>query len=317
MAIRSRRLSLLGRAARRIGVRRGPRALVTGYFSFDARTATAGDLLACEVVDGWLARAGIAHDVAMAPKYGEGVDWESVDPGGYSHVVWVCGPVTAGPRQTALRERFKDARQVAVDISLIDDVAPFNPYDAVVERDSADVARPDISMLAAGELAPVAGLCLVGHQREYGERGLHDEAAEALDRLVSARTLAVIDIDTVLKPGRPGRRSPAEVEALIARTDVVLTNRLHGLALAVKHGVPALAIDAVRGGGKVTRQARALGWPAVVAADSIDDAELERLLDWCLSEEARVAAREAGERGRRAAAALEGEFLAALDPPAP
>lgn len=293
------------------------RALLAGYFSFDGKTTTAGDLLACDVVDGWLTGAGIEHDVARAPKYGGGVDWEQADPRAYSHLVWVCGPVTRGPRQSALRERFRGSRLVAVDVTLIDDLAPWNPYDEVVERDGPNVARPDISFLAQGRLAPVAGLCLVRGQREYGDRGLHDEVASALRRLVGRRELAVVDIDTAIKPGKPGRRTPAEVEALIARMDVVLTDRLHGLALALKNEVPALAVDPVRGGGKVVRQARALEWPAVVEGQALDDGELDRLLDWCLGEDGRREATAASRRGVRGAQRVQERLLAALEVSAP
>ena len=52
-----------------------------------------------------------------------------------------------------------------------------------------------------------------------------------------------------------------------------MTTRLHGLVLALKNGVPAVAIDTVAGGAKVARQADALGWP-VLAADSLTASEL-------------------------------------------
>jgi exopolysaccharide biosynthesis predicted pyruvyltransferase EpsI len=42
--------------------------------------------------------------------------------------------------------------------------------------------------------------------------------------------------------------------SLVPRLEVVVTTRLHGLVLALPAGVPALAIDPVAGGGKVTRR---------------------------------------------------------------
>lgn len=289
-----------------------PRVLVAGYFSFDGNVTTAGDLLAAEVAVGWLDRAGIDHDVARAPKYGAGVDWKQADPAAYSHLLWVCGPVGQGPRQTALRDRFAAARKVAVDVSLLDELAGWQPYDAVVERDSARRARPDISLLAENALPPVVGLCVIAGQREYGERGRHQEVVGAFQELVSSRPMATVKIDTVIKPGRAGRRTATEVEALLARVDAVLTNRLHGLVLAIKHGVPVVAVDGVRGGAKLTRQAQALGWPALIAAEDLTIEALARALDFCLSAEGRQAAAQARERGMAAAAIVEGELLAAL-----
>jgi polysaccharide pyruvyl transferase WcaK-like protein len=46
--------------------------------------------------------------------------------------------------------------------------------------------------------------------------------------------------------------------------DVVVTTRLHGLVLALKQGVPVLAVDPVAGGARVATQAAAWGWPVLL-----------------------------------------------------
>lgn len=51
------------------------------------------------------------------------------------------------------------------------------------------------------------------------------------------------------------------------RMDAVVTTRLHGMVFALKN-VPALAVDPIRGGAKILRQAEAIGWPVVFVADS-------------------------------------------------
>ena len=85
-------------------------------------------------------------------------------------------------------------------------------------------------------------------------------------------------------------RSPAtaaQVEAVIARADVVVTTRLHGLVLALKNGVPALAIDPVADGAKVAAQAAAWGWPVLLprsAPPVLDRDELDRLWSWWFRE---------------------------------
>ncbi len=43
--------------------------------------------------------------------------------------------------------------------------------------------------------------------------------------------------------------------------DIVVTTRLHGMVLALKNGVPAIAVDPIVGGAKITQQARAINWP--------------------------------------------------------
>jgi hypothetical protein len=86
---------------------------------------------------------------------------------------------------------------------------------------------------------------------------------------------------------------------VISRLDLVITMRMHGLVLALKHGVPALAVDPVAGGAKVTAQAQAWHWPAVVTpgpTGAVDAGTMHRWRDWCLSAPGRQAARRAAQR---------------------
>ena len=73
--------------------------------------------------------------------------------------------------------------------------------------------------------------------------------------------------------------------------DVVLTTRLHGLVLALKNGVPAVAVDPIAGGAKVRRQAETLGWPHVFTADDVTAAAVRDALEQCLTPDARAEAR--------------------------
>lgn len=128
-------------------------------------------------------------------------------------------------------------------------------------------------------------LARIHHQAEYA--GARPEIAHAaFDRLLASCEAAAFTIDTVLDQHTPGRRTPGEVRALFAKADVVLTTRLHGLVLALAAGVPALAVDPIPGGAKVIAQARALTWPAVLPVEALDDDELGRLFQWCLTAEA-------------------------------
>src|SRR5205814_9835753 len=113
-----------------------------------------------------------------------------------------------------------------------------------------------------------------------------------------------------------GLRSAAAVESLIARMDVVLTTRLHGLVLAIKNGVPAIAIDPIAGGAKVLRQANTIDWPLCFPADALDDGELNAAFDFCLTAGARAQARECFDRARRSLADVHREFLSAIAPTA-
>ncbi len=101
--------------------------------------------------------------------------------------------------------------------------------------------------------------------------------------------------------------------SLVARLDIVVTTRLHGLALALSAGVPVLAVDPVAGGGKVTAQARAWGWPGLVPAEhSADPGRLDGPWDWCLSAAGRQAAHDASRQPDHDARSLLATLMACL-----
>ena len=291
------------------------KTLLAGWFSFELMGATAGDLLALDLARAWLERAGRAHDVALAPPFAGGVDWRAVDPAAYDQVVFVCGPFGNGPPLVEFLARFAGRRLVGLNLSMLDPLDRWNPFDLLWERDSSAGARPDITFLADRPRVPVVGVVLVHHQSEYKGRGLHQAANEAIDRLVASRELAVVPIDTRLDVNQTGLRTPAEVESLIARMDAVVTTRLHGTVLALKNGVPVLAIDPVAGGAKIRRQAETIDWPIVFTADALDDAALRAALSYCLTPQARARAAECRERAARLVAGIGEEVVAALAVP--
>jgi Polysaccharide pyruvyl transferase len=287
------------------------RALVAGWFSFETMGATAGDLLARDVACRWLAEAGVPFDVACAPPFSGDVDWRDADPRRYSHVVFVCGPFGNGWPLSELLERFRDSSLVAVNVSLLEPLARWNPFSAVFPRDGADGARPDVCFLSHPPDAPVVGVVLVHPQTEYDD-GAHDVAGAAIAQLVERADVTAVPLDTRLDANASGLVTEAQVESLIARMDAVVTTRLHGLVLALKNGVPALAIDPIRGGAKVKRQAETVAWPVCFTPEALDARELDRALAWCLTPDARAAARECAARAASLLADLPAQFKAAV-----
>jgi hypothetical protein len=291
------------------------KTLVAGWFSFEQMGATAGDLLARDLACEWLERAGCAYDVAHAPPFRGGVDWRGVDPRQYTHVLFVCGPFGNGEPVVEFLDRFAGRRLIGLNLSMLEALDVWNPFDRLWERDSSACARPDLTFLSDRPRAPVVGLVLIHPQPEYRGRDRHLEANGALRRLVGAREMAAVPIDTRLDVNATGLRTPAEVEALIARMDVVLTTRLHGLVLALKNGVPVLAIDPVAGGHKITLQARSVGWPVVFDAEALTDEALGRALDSCLTKAARAEARRCAERAAAILGDVRDQFLATFSRP--
>lgn len=287
------------------------RALVAGWFSFAQGHATAGDVLACREACRWLQSVGCPFDVAFAPPFEGGVDWRSVDPLAYSDVLFVCGPFQKGELEAEFLHRFAGCRLFGLNLSMAAPASEWNPFDFLIVRDDEVETNADMVFLAERRPVPLIGTCLVElHPEAQVERV--NAAVKALLHEVEA---AIVQIDTRLDANESGLRTPAEVETAIARVDALVTTRLHGLVLALKNGVPVLALDAVPGGGKILRQARKVGWPLVNTLDQADAAWLSEGLAWCLTEEARGAAAECGERARAQAEHVRDRFLAVFRNP--
>jgi hypothetical protein len=288
------------------------RILVAGWFSFPGMGTTAGDLMARDVACDWLDEAGCPHDVAVAPPFTHkrGIDWRASPPGDYDCVMFVCGPFGNGPPVTEFLAHFRDCRKVGLDLTMLQSLGEWNPFDLLLERDSDRAANPDLALANRAPRVPVVGVILAHAQKEYRKSGLHAEANAAFHRLTRARDCAVVYIDTCLDPwNKYGLRTAAEVESLIARMDVVLTTRLHGLVLSLKNGVAPVVIDPVRGGAKLRRQAEVLGWPIAFNADTVSDADLTRAWDYCVSPDARAAAAACHARGVAAITPVREQLL--------
>lgn len=284
------------------------KVLIAGWFSFPNGHATAGDLLSKDVVCNWIDKAGIPYDVALAPPFSGGVDVRSVPPEDYSHLVFVCGPFERGSLEAELQERFGGCRMIGLNLTMSEPLEEWNPFDLLLERDSSRAVNPDLVFLSEAERVPVVGVCLV-----EAHPGASTEAAEAaIGRLCASRQAAVVSIDTRLDSENPALRNPAEVESLLATMDLVITTRLHGAVLALKNGVPVIAIDPIAGGGKICRQAGVVGWSTVFKVDELTDEGLQSAFDYCLTPDARAAARNSAEIAVHRLSGVQERVLRAL-----
>ncbi|RKS04618.1 polysaccharide pyruvyl transferase [Nocardiopsis sp. Huas11] len=274
-----------------MGTRRPIRVVLAGWFSFLHGEATAGDVGAAEAVSAEIGAHGIAHDIVWSPHFrSRGPTLEEVDPAAYSHLVFVCGPA-AGEQVTELHRRFADCTRIAVGVSAVDPTDPaLRGFHAVLPRD-APGREPHRDLAAdapAPAQVPVVGVTAAPGQPEYRDRAAHARVHRALADWLVAKDCARVPLDTRLDAvdwlhcARPG-----QFDALVGRMDLVVTTRLHGLVLALRNGVPAVAVDPVVGGAKVAAQGRVWDWP-VLTLDGPDAApdpdRLDRLWRWCLAE---------------------------------
>src|SRR3989337_652627 len=147
------------------------RALVIGHFS------TIGDIESLDYVRGVLDAAGIACDIApYSQKYVDVIDGATVisrvDPADFTHLIAVCGPFwpeLLDKRGISL-ERFAHCTRIGVNLTMIEPIAAWNPFHLLIERGSDRTARPDLAFLMRTDRVPVAGLCTIASQREYGGR---------------------------------------------------------------------------------------------------------------------------------------------------
>ncbi|GLY75864.1 polysaccharide pyruvyl transferase [Actinoallomurus iriomotensis] len=289
------------------------RILVTGWFSFVDGEATAGDVLSLEAVRSAL--ADLPYDVAWSPVFRPGaLTLDDAAPQTYSHLVFVCGPLH-GPQLRRLHERYAACRRIAVGVSVIDPRDPaVTGFDVVLPRDAPDAApRRDLAALPAHAPVPVAGVVLAPGQAEYGSERRHDEVHDRLTSWLARRDCARLVLDTRLD--HDDWRcfgTPDQLLSVVGRLDVVVTTRLHGLVTALRCGVPALAVDPVRRGAKVSAQARTWRWPATLTAEEMTEDTLDRWWQWCLGTEGRHAAARAS---RDTDDALLGDLRTALGAP--
>jgi hypothetical protein len=288
------------------------KTLVAGWFSFEEMGASAGDIMARDLACQWLEAAGYSYDVALAPPFTGGVDWRLVDPRTYTDVLFVCGPFGNGWPVTDFLTRFVKCRLIGLNLSMLEPLESWNPFKLLFERDSSIISRPDISFLSTQDHVPVVGIILIDTQNEYGKRDSHILANEALRRLADNQQVVRINIDTRLDINTTGLRTAAEIETLIARMDLILTTRLHGMALGLKNGVPVIAVDSVVGGGKITRQARTIGWPFVIPVEELSDESMRKAFDYCLTEQARSAARLCSQRAKKIINEIRSQFIYSL-----
>jgi hypothetical protein len=291
----SSRVTVVRAASHGTLANREPRALVVGWFSFEHGHATAGDVEVRDVVCEVLRSLGLLYDVAAVPPFGD-FDWRETDPRRYSHVVFACGPFGRPPTalENAFLRHFHGNLRIGINLSMLVPVEEWNPFHILLERDSTNAVRADLSFASKQPTVPVVGVCLL----ESIGGSMVEEANAAVTRLVSSREMAVVSVDTRLDQNSAGLRSPAEIESLIGRLDTLITTRLHGTAFAIKMGVPVIAIDPVPGGGKISSQAKKIGWPIVFGADRIVDRELSEALEFCLADDGRRVALECGRRAK-------------------
>lgn len=286
-----------------------PNILIAGWFSFEQMGASAGDLLARDLTAKWLADAGIRYTVAVATPFTDGVHWSSVDPADYTHVVFVCGPCGNGPPLTSMLERFDRCKWVGLNLTMLQDLEAWNPFELLIERDSNVTKRADMVFLTDPIRVPKVGLILVHPQKEYGERGRHEAVGQLVADYLASIDAAVVPIDTRLDENATGLHSSGQIESLIAAMDLSITTRLHGTVLSLKNDTPPIVIDPIAGGAKVKAQCEQIGWRWCTRPEALSRDWLAQGVGYALSPQAKADVKTCREAAQAALAGIEARFI--------
>lgn len=243
------------------------KVLIAGWFSFEQMGASAGDILARDRTAKWLADAGINFDVAVEEPFKGDVRLSEVNPDKYSHILFVCGPFGSGWPINEMMQRFAGCKWIGLNLTMLEKIDDWNPFDLLVERDSDKIKRADLVFLTEPVRVPKIGLILVHKQKEYGSRCRHEEVDQLIRSELASIDAAVVQIDTRLDHNATGLNSIGQIETMIASMDLTVTTRLHGTVLSLKNGVPPIVIDPIAGTAKVTAQCRQIGWERCISAE--------------------------------------------------
>ncbi|GLS35331.1 polysaccharide pyruvyl transferase [Mesorhizobium tianshanense] len=245
--------------------------------------ATIGDLHAVENLSAELFRAGHDHDVLSHPTLGIAGHRQISDLFDMRREIetlaFVCGPIVQADQLADLLDVHRNARKIAVGVSVISrhqDMAA--RFDAVLARDGLPRQSFDLAISRSRPCAVPppgkrlkAGLCFRGEQRDYGKGMTEWVRAEGLlSQLAEAFGLETEPIDTVLRSGNEA----AKIERQFETVDLILTTRLHGSLYGLSKGKPVIAIDQIRGTGKVKPILDRVGWPLAYSIEEANESSL-------------------------------------------
>ncbi len=291
----------------------GSSALVAGHFSIPGGGGTFGDVEAMEVVCEWLSEAGVAFTVASNGEDGvQGPKLAEINPLDYGIFIFVCGPWY--PRKSIpsmLLEQFTHCVKIGVNLTTYE--AGKAGFDYLLARDNLQENRVDIAFARKQEYLPVAGVLLVERQVAYGQRQRHLYVKQVFREYLDTGQVVPIWLDTVIHHNRVGLKSGREFESLLRKVDVLITNRLHGLVLGLKNNLPVVAVDSVAGGGKVSAQAKALGWPILLPVEELSVETLDEAVRMCLGRDMSVELKRTSQQGQASVAKSRNEMLMILE----
>jgi hypothetical protein len=266
-----------------INLQKSKRALIVGYFSFPGGGGTFGDIEVMQIVCDWLVENDIKYDVASNIEDGvKGININTINEMDYGIFIFVCGPwYSKGRIHTSLIKKFDHCVKIGVNLTTFEDGNL--GFDFLLSRDNFIEHNADIALASIVNKLPIVGILLVDRQMQYGIKQRHMYIRKVITEYINMGCIAPMWLDTNANNNKVFISNNKQYESLICRTDLVVTNRLHGLVLCIKNSIPVIAIDPIVGGGKVSAQSKALGWPILITAEEFTIEKLQECIDYCLN----------------------------------
>ena len=118
-------------------------ALLLGHFS------TVGDIESLELVSNWLDGIGKRYDILpFAPSVQSAMPGtlapDAIRPESYDVLVVICGPVWKAQFEKLGLDlaRFAHCRRIGINLTMVEPIDVWNPFDLLLERDSDRLTRP-------------------------------------------------------------------------------------------------------------------------------------------------------------------------------
>lgn len=269
-----------------------PKIIIAWWGALEGGGPTAGDVLSVRAVENLFLEKQCLIDIAVLDKskfctdfFSNAVDWHTVDSRCYDVLLFVCGPIIKNSESLQeLLKKFENCTRIAVGVTILPKFSSdyWNPFDICLARDGLPDISYDVALAFPLQKFQKKsfkedrrlGLCLRGNQREYGlDSCLHHQAEILCRNLIKQLNYKVFTLETRLDRTHLNTDS---IDRSFERMNIVVTTRLHGALLALRHGVPVLALDQIVGGGKLSSVLKNLGWRYVFR---VEETSVEMLLD--------------------------------------
>ena len=245
--------------------------IIAGWFSH--AVATFGDTQAMDLVTKWLSFNNFDYDISASKNSRvNGTPINEINFEDYDTLIYICGPWLGDQHFNLLGKNFMHhknrIKKIGVNLSVRDDN---HGFDMLLPRDFFNIKNPDLVFGAqSGHSTPVVGFFMVHGQLEYGKLQRHNLVRQRIKEYFTQTNCYVIELCTHDTHGKLSKfNNVQELESIIRKCDYIITTRMHGLVYSLKNNMPVLAIDCIAGGAKVTAQAEAVGWPAILNGDGI------------------------------------------------